>query len=52
MRLSTEVSKQLRATGEINDLGWLIKRAKLLMTIDAKEKPEEKSVAALQQLID
>ena len=49
--MPTEVSKRLRASGEIDDLGQLIQRAKLLMTIDAKEKPEEKS-AAVQQPID
>ena len=50
--LPTEVSKRLRAAGEIDDLAKLIQRAKLLMTIDAKEKPEEKPVAAVQQPID
>ena len=40
--LPTETSKQLRAIGEIDDLGQLIQRAKLLMTTDAKEKPEER----------
>ena len=30
----------------------LIEHAKLLMTTDAKEKPEEKSIAAVQQPID
>ena len=49
--LPTEVSKRLRAAGEVDDLEKLIQRAKLLMTIDAKEKPEEKSVAAVQQPI-
>ena len=49
--LPTEVSKQLQAAGEINDLEKLIQRAKLLMTINAKEKPEGKSVAAVQQPI-
>ena len=49
--LPTEISKRLRAVGEIDDLGQLIQRAKLLMTIDAKEKPEERS-AAVQKPID
>ena len=33
-----EVSKQLRAVGEIDDLDRLIQRAKLLMTLDCSEK--------------
>ena len=33
-----EVSKQLRAAGEIEDLDRLIQRAKLLMTLDCREK--------------
>jgi len=48
--LPLEVSKRLRAAGEINDLGQLMQRAKLLMTIDA-ENPGEK-LAAVQQPID
>ena len=48
--MPTEVSKRLQVSGEIDDLGQLIQWAKLLMTIDAKEKPEEK--AAVQQPID
>ena len=49
--LPTEISKRLRAAGDIDDLGQLIQRAKLLMTIDANEKPEEKA-AAVQKPID
>ena len=33
-----EVSKQLRATGEIDDLERIIQRAKLLMTLEQSEK--------------
>ena len=44
MGLPTKVSTRLRAAGEINNLGQLIQRAKLLMAIDAKRKPEEKTV--------
>ena len=57
MGLPTEVSKWLQAAGEIDDLVQLIEHAKLLMTTDAKEndakeKPEGKSIAAVQQPID
>ena len=48
--LSLEISKRLRAAGEINDLGQLMQRAKLLMNIHA-ENPGEK-LAAVQQPID
>ena len=48
--LPLEISKRLRAAREINDLGQLMQRAKLLMTIDA-ENPGEK-LAAVQQPID
>ena len=44
--LPLEISKRLCAAGEINDLGQLMQRAKLLMTIDA-ENPGEK-LAAVQ----
>ena len=50
MKLPLEISKRLHAAGEINDLGQLMQRAKLLMTIDA-ENPGEK-LAAVQQPID
>ena len=43
--LPTEISKQLCTVGEIDDLGQIIQHAKLLMTIHAKEKPEERSEA-------
>ena len=36
--IPVEVSKQLRATGEIEDLDRLIQQAKLLMTLDCREK--------------
>ena len=36
--IPVEVSKQLRAVGEIGDLDRLIQRAKLLMTLDYNEK--------------
>ena len=36
--IPVEVSKQLRAAGEIEDLDRLIQRAKLLMTLDCREK--------------
>ena len=36
--IPVEVSKQLRAAGEIDDLGRLIQRTKLLMTLDCSEK--------------
>ena len=49
--IPTEVSKRLQASGEIDDLEQLIQRAKLFMTIDAKEKPKENSVA-IQPPID
>ena len=49
--LTTEISKQLHAIGEIDDLGQLVQRAKLIMTIDAKKKPEERS-EAVQKPID
>ena len=50
--LPDAVSKQLRATGDIDDLDKLVQRAKLLMTIDAQGsgKPEEKSAAVQQPL--
>ena len=44
--LPLEISKRLRAAGEINDLGQLMQRAKLLMNIHA-ENPGEK-LAAVQ----
>ena len=47
--MPTEVSKRLRASGEIDDLSQLIQSAKLLLTINAKEKPEEKSGAPASQ---
>lgn len=34
------MSSLIGAAGDIDDLGKLIRHAKLLMTIDAKEKPE------------
>ena len=46
--LTTEVSKQLQACREIDDLRQLIQHAKLFMTIDTEEKHEEKSVAVQQ----
>ena len=49
--LPTEISKRLRAAREIDDLEQLIQGAKLLITIDANEKPEESS-AAVQKPID
>ena len=36
--IPVEVSKQLRAVGDINDLDKLIQRDKLLMTLDCGEK--------------
>jgi len=48
--LPLEVSKRLRAAGDINDLEQLMERAKLLMTIDAENSCEK--LANVQQPID
>ena len=41
--LPVSISKQLRATGELNDLDAVTERAKLLMTIEEPQK-----IAAIQ----
>ena len=46
--IPVEMSKQLRAAGEIEDLDRLIQRAKLLMTLDCREK----TTAVEKQQID
>jgi hypothetical protein len=37
--LPTSVSKQLRATGTVNDLDDIVERAKLLLTLEQEERP-------------
>jgi len=57
--IPVEVSKQLRAVGDINDLDKLIQRAKLIMTLDCGEnstavglKHQTDAVEALQHKIN